>query len=110
MLLSDIDESAIEHFRDELGLAFVPADDVYDTACDIFVPCALGGVLNRETIPRLRCRAVVGAANNQLADPADAGRLQRRQILYAPDFVVNFGGAMAIIGLEATGRPSAIIG
>jgi len=60
-------------------------------------------VLNRETIPRLRCRAVVGGANLQLADPRDLELLQARGILYAPDFVVNIGGAMAITGMESFG-------
>ena len=64
---------------------------------------ALGRVLSRETIPRLSCRAIAGAANDQLADPADAERLRERGILYAPDFVVNAGGAVAITGMEAMG-------
>jgi glutamate dehydrogenase/leucine dehydrogenase len=102
-LFSDVDEAAIRHFRDELKIPFVPAEAVYDTPCDMFAPCALGGVLNRETIPRLRCRAVVGSANNQLARPTDAELLREREILYAPDFVVNVGGAMAIVGRETMG-------
>ncbi len=73
---------------------------MYETECDIFSPCALGGVLNSETIPRLRCRAVVGSANNQLAEEEDAVRLHQRGMLYAPDFVVSFGGAMGIYGQE----------
>ena len=60
--------------------------------CDIFSPCALGGVINGETIPRLTCRIVAGAANNQLATAADGEELHRRGILYAPDFVINAGG------------------
>jgi len=81
----------------------VAADVVYDAECDIFSPCALGAILNSETIPRLRCRAVVGAANNQLATAADAERLRERDILYAPDFVVNSGGAIYLIGREVLG-------
>jgi glutamate dehydrogenase/leucine dehydrogenase len=102
-LFSDVEEAAIHHFRDELKIPFVPAEAVYDTPCDMYAPCALGGVLNQETIPRLRCRAVVGSANNQLARPTDAELLHERQILYAPDFVVNVGGAMAIVGRETMG-------
>jgi leucine dehydrogenase len=93
----------VDRARDEFGLLFVHPDDVYDTPCDIFSPCALGGVLNERTIPRLKCRAVAGAANNQLAGDEDAERLRRRQILYAPDFAVNIGGAMAITGMESMG-------
>lgn len=103
VLFSDLDQAAIRHFRDELRLQFVPAETVYDTPCDIFTPCAIGGILNRNSIPRLKCLAVAGAANNQLAEPADAERLRERHILYAPDYVVNIGGAMAITGIEAMG-------
>src|SRR5262249_6610539 len=76
-----------------------------ETPCDLFSPCALGAVLNADSILRLRCRAVVGAANNQLAEPEDAERLRAAGILYAPDFVVNAGGAIAITGIEALGWP-----
>ena len=103
VLFNDVDQAAIRHFRDERGLQFVPAKAVYDTPCDIFAPCALGGILNRNTIPRLKCLGVAGAANNQLAEPADADRLRERRILYAPDYVINIGGAMAITGIEAMG-------
>jgi len=100
---SEVDEGAIRRFRDELGLEFVPAESVYTTECDIFAPCALGGVLNADTIPQLKCRGVAGGANNQLAGPEDAERLRARGILYAPDYVVNVGGAMALLGLETQG-------
>lgn len=103
VLFSEVDEAVIRHFRDELGLPFVPPEAVFETPCDIYAPCALGGVLNEETIPHLQCRAVAGAANNQLATPQDADRLQARQILYAPDLVLNIGGLMGIIGMEALG-------
>jgi leucine dehydrogenase len=98
-----VDAAIIEQARSELGVGVVAADAVYDAECDIFSPCALGAILNSETIPRLRCRAVVGAANNQLATSADAGRLRERDILYAPDFVVNSGGAIYLIGREVLG-------
>lgn len=101
ILFSEVDPKLIEEWRDKRGIPFVPVEQVYDTACDVFSPCALGGILNRDTIARLHCRAVVGSANNQLAEPEDAERLQARQILYAPDFVTSFGGAMAIYGQEA---------
>jgi leucine dehydrogenase len=100
VLFSDVDETAIRRFRDEQHVPFVAPDQVYETECDLFSPCALGGVLNKETIARLRCRAVVGSANNQLAEEEDALRLHQRGILYAPDFVVSFGGAMGIYGQE----------
>jgi leucine dehydrogenase len=101
--VSEVDPDRERRFRDERGLRVVPPDQVYDTPCDIFAPCAMGGVLDAHTIPRLRSRAVVGAANNQLATPEDAERLRDRGILYAPDYAVNIGGAMAITGIEAMG-------
>ena len=85
------------------GCEVVAPDAVYDAECDIFSPCALGAILNDETIPRLRCRAVAGSANNQLATSADAERLRERNILYAPDFVVNSGGAIYLLGRELLG-------
>ncbi len=100
VLFNDIDEAAIHNFRDELGLEFVPSEAVYKTDCDIFAPCALGGILNPRTIPQLKCRAVAGGANNQLSSPKDAERLRARSILYAPDYVINVGGAMALPGME----------
>jgi len=103
VLFSDIEEETVRLHRNEKGLSFVPPEAVYETACDIFAPCAVGGVLNEESIPRLRCRAVVGGANNQLAAPEDARRLQDRGVLYAPDFVANSGGAIALIGIETRG-------
>lgn len=99
---SDVAPAAVKGYQ-EKGLTFVPPEAIFETPCDLFVPCALGGLLNAETIPRLRCRAVVGAANNQLATSEDAVRLRDRGILYAPDFVVNAGGAVAISGQEALG-------
>ena len=103
VLFSDVSPPAIRRFRSEPRVSYVDPDAVYDTPCDVFSPCAFGGILNETTIGRLECRAVVGGANNQLAEAADAERLKRRGILYAPDFAVNIGGAMAVIGMEAMG-------
>ena len=100
VLFSEINQSLIAAFRDQRAMRFVDASAVYSTDCDIFAPCALGAVLNAETIPQLKCRAVAGSANNQLETADDAGRLRARGILYAPDYVVNSGGALAILGLE----------
>jgi leucine dehydrogenase len=103
VLFSEVDDLLIKRFRDELGLQFIPDKEVYGTECDVFAPCALGGVLNENTIPQLRCRIVVGGANNQLAHPEDADALRAKGILYAPDYVVNVGGAMGIPGIEILG-------
>lgn len=95
LLLSDIDADRAAHMAREIGASSIPATDVYDTRCDVYAPCALGATLNTETIPRLRCRAVVGSANNQLSEDSDADALHERGILYAPDFIANGGGALA---------------
>jgi leucine dehydrogenase len=100
VLFSEVDEGTIRRFRDELGLKFVPSEVVYTAECDVFAPCALGGVLDANTIPQLKCRIVAGGANNQLADPKDAESLRARGILYAPDYVINVGGAITLLGLE----------
>jgi glutamate dehydrogenase/leucine dehydrogenase len=103
VLFTDVDQATIDYYRRDQGLSFVSDDNVYDTPCDIFAPCALGGILNRRTVARLKCRAVAGGANNQLREPTVAEDLQDRNILYAPDYAINIGGAMAIIGLETMG-------
>ncbi len=93
------------HYRAKPGLEYVAPEQIYDVECDIFSPCALGAVLNRENIGRLKCRGIAGAANNQLATPEDAELLRERGIVYAPDFVINIGGAVAITGMELLGWP-----
>jgi leucine dehydrogenase len=103
ILFSEVDEAAIREVRDAWRLPYVTPGEVYDTPCDIFAPYALGDVLNPDTISRLPCKAVVGAANNQLSSPEDAARLRARGILYAPDIAVNIGGLMSIIGMESEG-------
>ena len=78
-------------------------DVALETECDVYAPCAFGATLNADSIPRLRCRAVAGSANNQLATPEDAERLRAAGILYAPDYVISGGGALHGIGLEQLG-------
>jgi leucine dehydrogenase len=73
------------------------------TECDVYSPCAVGGTLSEDSIPQLRCRIVAGSANNQLATPEDAQRLHDRGILYAPDYVINAGGVIQLLGLEDNG-------
>jgi leucine dehydrogenase len=92
----DIDADRIARAA-ELGVEIVPPDQIFDVACDVFAPCALGAILNDTTIPRLRCQVVAGAANNQLAVEArDGEALAARGILYAPDFVGNAGGLINV--------------
>lgn len=100
---ADRDPEALAALEELAGVRTVSPEAIYGVVCDVFSPCATGGVLNARTIPRLRCRAVVGAANNQLATPEDALRLREAGILYAPDYAVNAGGAIAVVGIEAKG-------
>ncbi|HEX6947565.1 MAG TPA: Glu/Leu/Phe/Val dehydrogenase [Acidimicrobiia bacterium] len=96
VVISDSFPPALEMAKERFGVEAVPLDEIHRVECDIFSPCALGGVLNEETIPELNCKAVVGSANNQLATEKDAERLADRGILYAPDFVVNAGGVINV--------------
>ncbi len=82
------------------GARAVAVEEAMTTECDVYAPCAVGGTLNADTIPRLRCRIVAGSANNQLATAEDAARLHDAGILYAPDYVVNAGGVIQLVGLE----------
>ncbi len=95
LLLADVDRERVETLAGELDAEVVAPDDVYDTACDVYAPCALGATLRDDTVPRLRCAIVAGSANNQLEEARHAEALHGRGILWAPDFVVNGGGAMA---------------
>ena len=99
VLVSDVDESRAA----ATGCETVPPERVLETEVDVYSPCAVGGTLDAESIPLLACRAIAGCANNQLGEPEDAERLQERGILYAPDYIVNAGGIIQLIGLEDEG-------
>jgi leucine dehydrogenase len=94
LLLSDVDDVNVRELGGRLGASVVAPDAVIETACDVYAPCALGATLDADTIPRLRARVVAGSANNQLAEDADAERLRAAGVLYAPDYVINGGGAL----------------
>ena len=96
VVVADVDRARVEAALAHPGVEAVATDDALTVECDVLSPCALGGLLNATTIPRLRCAAVVGAANNQLAETADADRLADRGVLYAPDYVANAGGVINI--------------
>ena len=93
LLLSDTDPDCVRRLAEKVGGEVVSPDEILEAECDILSPNALGGILNSETIPRLNCRAVAGAANNQLEkELEDSRRLKEQGILYAPDYVINAGG------------------
>jgi leucine dehydrogenase len=93
--LADVDERK-RRLADELDGRWMTPERAFDAATEILAPCALGSVLNEESVPRLRCRIIAGAANNQLADDRIADLLAARGILWAPDFVANAGGVINI--------------
>jgi glutamate dehydrogenase/leucine dehydrogenase len=102
--VADVDERRVRDVVDRRGVRAVPADAIATVPCDVFSPCATGGILRAETVGTLGCRIVAGAANNQLASPDAAERMRDAGILYAPDFVVNAGGVIHLVALEANGE------
>ncbi len=107
----DVDEHALKRTVQDHGAVIVSPETIYDADVDVFAPCAMGGILNDNTIPRLRCAVIAGAANNQLADERIHGAmLVARDILYAPDYVVNAGGLMSVAGeLERGSQERALL-
>ena len=94
MIITDIDEARVDDLVERFGVQKVALDDIYDVECDIFSPCALGAIINDDTIPRLKCSIVCGAANNQLKEERHGDVLKEKGILYGPDYIVNAGGAV----------------
>jgi leucine dehydrogenase len=94
LLLSDVDDVRVREVARRLEAEVVAPPDVIETDCDVYAPCALGATLTADTIPLLRARVVAGSANNQLAEDTDAERLRTAGVLYAPDYVINGGGAL----------------
>lgn len=94
--VADVDQESVDLACRELGVTAIPTDGAYAADVDIFCPCALGGVLNDETIRDLRASVVVGSANNQLEAPRHGEMLQECRVLYAPDYIVNAGGLIAV--------------
>ena len=101
LVVSDIDQHK-RRLAEELGADWASPRRALEAELDVVAPCALGGILDHETVPRLRCRIVAGAANNQLASESVAELLAARDILWAPDFVANAGG---IINIAEEQRP-----
>lgn len=96
VVVSDIDAERVDHVCKSLGTTSVAPDRVFSVPCDIFAPCALGAVINADTLSQLQCKIIAGAANNQLDIEARAEDIRKRGILYAPDYVINAGGLMNV--------------
>ncbi|MFV1464987.1 MULTISPECIES: Leu/Phe/Val dehydrogenase [unclassified Phaeobacter] len=96
LIVTDVNSTQVERAVAAFGATAVAPDEIYAVEADIFAPCAIGGILNSETIPQLKVALVAGGANNQLASAEDAAALHKRGILYAPDFVANGGGIINV--------------
>lgn len=96
LTVADVDPHKSQRAQRELGAEVVSLDQIFDVECDVLAPCALGSALNDVTVPKLRCKIVAGAANNQLAEPRHGDDLMQRGILYAPDYAINAGGLINV--------------
>ncbi|CAN5780394.1 leucine dehydrogenase [soil metagenome] len=98
LTVTDIDEDRIARVRDDFGATVVGPDEIYGIEADIFAPCALGSVVNDDTLKVLNVKVVAGGANNQLAHARNGEELHSRGILYAPEYVINAGGLINVYG------------
>jgi leucine dehydrogenase len=102
LFVTDINKALVDKAVSDYGAEAVELDAIYDVPADVYSPCALGGTVNEQTLPRLKAKVICGAANNQLANNAIGDEVQKRGILYAPDYAVNAGGVMNV-ALELDG-------
>ena len=98
LIIADVNPEALSYAVENFGAKVVAPDEIYSQDVDIFSPCAIGGVLNEDTIPQLKTSIVAGVANNQLAESRHDQLLNDRGILYAPDYVINAGGMLNASG------------
>jgi len=103
LIVTDIDRERVERVVQDFAASRAAPDRIHAAECEIFAPCALGGILNDQTIPELRAQLVVGGANNQLLEPRHGDLLERRGILYAPDYAANAGGVIHGCSIEILG-------
>jgi leucine dehydrogenase len=94
--IADVNEAALRRAQDEFGAKVVSPAELVALDVDVYAPCALGGAINDETLPLLRCKAVAGSANNQLREERHGVELARRGIVYAPDYAINAGGLINV--------------
>ena len=98
LTVTDIDDERVKRVVKEFGAKAVGKDDIYGVDAQIFAPCALGAIVNDETLPKFKCEIIAGAANNQLAEERHGVALLEKNILYAPDYVINAGGVINVYG------------
>jgi len=94
LTVTDIDPAKVETMTARFEASAVPVEAIYDVDCDIFCPCALGKVINDDTLSRLKCKIICGSANNQLAEEQHGDRLEEAGLVYAPDYIANAGGTI----------------
>jgi len=104
VLATEIDAATRERVRSEIPLEIVPHERGYEVPCDVFVPCAMGGILHDVTVKRLACLAIAGSANNILASDQHAVELANRGVLVAPDYVINSGALILGANFHLTGN------
>jgi leucine dehydrogenase len=103
LIVTDVDQERVKRMVTDYSAVSISLENIYSALADIFAPCALGGVINDQTIPKLTAKMVVGAANNQLLEPRHGDLLEERGILYAPDYAANAGGIINGCCLEMMG-------
>ena len=96
IFVTDTDQGRIKHAVEKHGAEAVGLDEIYETGAKVFSPCALGGSVNPDTLAKLKCEIIAGAANNQLDTDATGDELEKRGILYVPDYVINAGGVINV--------------
>jgi leucine dehydrogenase len=96
LIVTDINKEAVQRAVDDFGAKAVNIDDIYSVDCDIFAPCALGAIINDDTISKIKAKVVAGAANNQLKETRHGDALHEMGIVYAPDYVINAGGVINV--------------
>ena len=108
LFVCDIHQSHVDKAVNELGAIAVGTDEIYGLDVDVFAPCAMGAIINDKTLPQLQAKVVAGAANNQLATPTHGDLLFQKEILYAPDYVINAGGIIDIAYQRENGSKDAM--
>ncbi|AMM93795.1 branched-chain amino acid dehydrogenase [Peribacillus simplex] len=96
LIVTDINKESVARAVESFGATAVDPDEIYGVECDIYAPCALGAVINDQTINKIKAKVIAGAANNQLKDPVHGDQIHEKGIIYAPDYVINAGGVINV--------------
>ncbi|MGZ4106597.1 MAG: Glu/Leu/Phe/Val dehydrogenase family protein, partial [Tumebacillaceae bacterium] len=96
LIVTDINQESLDRVATEFGAQIVAPNEIFSVDCDIFAPCALGAIINDDTIPQLKAKVIAGSANNQLKEERHGDILHEKGIVYAPDYVINSGGVINV--------------